>query len=413
MATPRATTYSASSGGGVYAGLDGPPAWVSSINVLQWTEIADSVAFGAWAAANTSPSSGYLSTGAPFTALVDAFGEWTMDDATGMLYLSAGGHFDSSVNGVYSFNPVTLEYGIPVPPTPPSKYPPAWVTLGQANATIVYPSGLGLQYFGSAADLTDPADAAYINPERQRRATHSYAANSVSGGRLLHHFNLFGAANLSTGVWESVVPTNPYGPQMTALGFGNNTDAFGPLTCALTDPATGKQWVAINSGDGGDNLRPGIYKIDPDTQVIEAKHGSSTYYGNMVQDGTYVYLFWCYDAGGGAGTHYNTITRVNKSTGVKDFPSITGTLCPAPSGSMETAPICTDGTYAYLWHPATDKHKLYRVHLTTFVSDELTLTTSSIPNPSIRYRLHYLPTYGVVLTLPTGSSKWWATKLDA
>lgn len=405
------TTFGTDPRWGAYA-RNAPVGWESSINVLQWTEVADSTPFGTWAAANTLPGSGYLSTGAPFTALVDAFSEWTMDDSTGMLYLTGGGHFDSSVNAVYSFNPSSLQYAIPVPPTPPSKYPPAWVSLGQANANITYPSGLVLEYFGSAADLTAPADAAYINPERQRRATHSYASNAITGGRMLCHFNLFGAANLTTGKWESVVPVNPYGAQMTALGFGNSTDAFGPLTCALTDPATGKQWVAINGGDGGDNLRPGIYKIDPDTQVIEAKHGSSTYYGNMVQDSTYVYLFWCYDAGGGAGTHYNLVTRVNKSTGVKDFPGITGTLCPAPSGSMETAPICTDGTYAYLWHYATNKHLLYRVHLTTFVGDTVTLTTSAIPNPTIRYRLHYRAAHNLIMVLPTGTSKWWATKLS-
>lgn len=410
----QAASATLAAGGGSFAMTGGTaalaysdgsaPAWVASLPDNQWTELTSSQSFSTWATANVTPSSGYL--GSAFGPVIDAYSDWVLDEPNKALYITGGGHFDSSNNGVYKFDPSTLTYSVSVPPTPTDKYPPGYVN---ANGAITYPSGSNTDYFQTTDTLTDPADLPYAAPFAARRATHSYAATGIWNGRLVCHYNLPGYAVLGSSAWENLSSTSPYPAQLYTNGWAyNGSEPLQPGTYCVTDFATGKQWVATTAGDVGDNLRPGIYRINAATQTVEAKFGTDTIGASMVQDSTYVYMATLYSGS----TSYNLITRVRKSDGDKTFHGLSGTLCPAPSGSnMEICPGFCDGSYFYLWNYGPERDYIYKISLADFSCTRVALGTSGMPTPSYKYRVHYVADWGVALVLPNSTSKWWALKL--
>lgn len=83
MASPVADSYSAASGAGVYGGRFSTPAWLSGVPLNTWTAIT-----------GTSGAGG---------AAIDAYSSFAIKPSNSEIIIAAaGGHSDSSDNGVYS-----------------------------------------------------------------------------------------------------------------------------------------------------------------------------------------------------------------------------------------------------------------------------------------------------------------------
>ena len=191
---------------------DGVPAWVATLSTTRWTELPSPV-FDAWVRANLVPSGGYYGSN-PIGSVRDAYSNPLFDPAGKTYYLAGGGHNDGSLNAVFKFDAATLSYGIAVPPTPPSAYPPAFNTT---QAAIVYPSGATTGWFQSAATLTDPRDLPYAAPFPARRAMHAYSGMTFRDGKISFYYqSIVGDADVVNHTWSNLRPQT-YGAQLNAI----------------------------------------------------------------------------------------------------------------------------------------------------------------------------------------------------
>jgi len=408
-------------------GEDVPP-WVATLSTTRWTELPTPV-FDAWVLANLVPNSGYYGSN-PIGAVRDAYSNPLFDPAGKTYYLAGGGHNDGSLNAVFKFDAATLSYGIAVPPTPPSAYPPAFDTT---QAAIVYPSGATTGWFQSTATLTDPRDIPYAAPFPARRATHEYSGMTFRDGKISFYYqSIVGDADVVNHTWTNL-SQQTYGAQLNAIdpSLGTANDYLQDGLSAVTDPVTGKGWVTLNSGSAGINARSHLMRIEPSTQTIERLVGApnvSWGAASMAFVGRELYGVTSRQSPGNpninlanGGFHFDT--RLDVPT-ARAF-AITGDIPTWPnSARQETVPVFSDDASVWMWNYVSEPDALYRIDLTPtggtgtgadpqlLHSTRIALDASSIPPVALTYKLDYIREWGVVMILPSASTKWWAIKID-
>ncbi|HJU38544.1 MAG TPA: hypothetical protein VJ724_03160 [Tahibacter sp.] len=407
----------------------GVPAWVATLSTTRWTELPTPV-FDAWVRANLVPASGYYGSN-PVGSVRDAYSNPLFDPAGKTYYLAGGGHNDGSLNAVFKFDAATLTYGIAVPPTPPSAYPPAFNTT---QAAIVYPSGSTTGWFQSAATLTDPRDLPYAAPFPARRAMHAYSGTTFHNGKISFYYqSVVGDADVVNHTWTNL-RQQTYGAQLNAISasLGTADQYLQDGLAAATDPVTGKGWVTLNSGSAGINARSHLMRIDPATQTIERLVGApNVSWGapSLAFVGRELYGVTSRQSPGNpnvslvnSGFHFDT--SIDAPT-AKAF-TIAGDVPVRPTSAMrqETVPIFSDDASVWMWNYLSEPDALYRVDLTpvggsgtgadphVLVSTRIALDASGIPPVALTYKLDYIREWGVVMILPSATTKWWAIKVD-
>lgn len=415
--------------GATPASIDGTPAWVATLSTTRWTELPTPV-FDAWVRANLVPSGGYYGSN-PIGSVRDAYSNPLFDPAGKTYYLAGGGHNDGSLNAVFKFDAATLSYGIAVPPTPPSAYPPAFNTT---QAAIVYPSGATTGWFQSAATLSDPRDLPYAAPFPARRAMHAYSGMTFRDGKISFYYqSTVGDADVVNRTWTNL-RQQTYGAQLNAISpsLGSANDYLQDGLAAATDPVTGKGWVSLNSGSAGINARSHLMRIEPSTQTIERLVGApNVSWGSpsMAFIGRELYGVTSRQSPGNpnislanGGFHFDT--SVDAPT-AKAF-AIVGDVPSWSNGSprQETVPVFSDDVSIWMWNYVSEPDALYRIDVTPtggsgtgadpqlLRSTRIALDASGIPPVALTYKLDYIREWGVVMILPSATTKWWAIKVD-
>lgn len=405
------------------------PAWVATLSTTRWTELPTPV-FDAWVRANLVPSSGYYGSN-PIGAVRDAYSNPLFDPAGKTYYLAGGGHNDGSLNAVFKFDAANLSYGIAVPPTPPSAYPPAFNTT---QAAIVYPSGATTGWFQSADTLTDPRDLPYAAPFPARRAAHAYSGMTFHAGKISFYYqSTVGDADVVNHTWTNL-RQQTYGAQLNAISpsLGTPSQYLQDGLAAATDPVTGKGWVSLNSGSAGINARSHMMRIDTATQTIERLVGApNVSWGSpsLAFVGRELYGVTSRQSPGNPGIslanggfHFDT----GADTPVAVAFSIIGDIPAWSNGSprQETVPIFSDDAALWLWNYNAEPDALYRLDLTPtggagtganphlLRATRIALQPSGIPPVALTYKLDYIREWGVVMILPSATTKWWAIKVD-
>lgn len=212
MATPRADSYSAASGGGIYAGTSSPPAWLQGKPLNTWFAIP-----------STSGAGG---------ALVDDYSGLALA-GTKWVSAAAGGHAAAS----YDNRVVAIDF---------SADAPAWSVL----------------HAPSSSGLVD--NAAYYSDGRPA-GRHTYSSIfAISGNRIAltgcrypkgqGDFAVVDVFNMTTGLWDGVVSDAPGTsgsghPSITPFhSYPSAQDANGDLWAVRhTDGAVVKYTVATDS----------------------------------------------------------------------------------------------------------------------------------------------------------------------
>ena len=398
------------------------PSWVKSLTGGgAWAEITNSPVMRAWVGANISPSSGYTGYG-PIESIREGYNSPIFDPVAKKFALFGGGHGSGSINAVVTFDPATLSYAIPVPPTPPSKYPPLFASSAGA---LTYPSGSSNGFFQSIATLTDATDLPYAAPFAARPASHVYQAASFANGIFSIHYNSVGNADANLGIW-TYLNINPYGSQLLALRAAyDGSAALQQGTKCVYDPLLGKDWVTNVAGDIGDNGRGHLLLVDRITHVIEAAiKVDIDSQGVICIAGDHVYVFApSYKSGGVMVFDYGM--RVHRFTRAVEYLRFSGPSLPTmtpTSVRQETVPIFFDGTNIRFWNygNAADIDAFYILNLTPTgnVGGWLTMAvtreqraTSNMPTPAFTYTVDFIPDWGVAMILPDSNSRWWAIKI--
>jgi hypothetical protein len=367
----------------------------------------------------------------PVGSVRDAYSNPLFDAIGKTYYLAGGGHNDGSLNAVFKFDAATLSYGIAVPPTPPTAYPPAFNTT---QAAIVYPSGATTGWFQSAATLTDPRDLPYAAPFPARRAMHAYSGMTFRDGKISFYYqSIVGDADVINHTWTNLRPQT-YGAQLNAYSasLGTPDQYLQDGLAAATDPVTGKGWVSLNSGSAGINARGHMLRIEPSTQTIERIIGApNVSWGgpSLAFVGRELYGVTSRQSPGNpnirlADSGFHLDTRLDAPTAVAF--TITGDV-PSWSGSsprQETVPIFSDDVAVWMWNYVSEPNAFYRLDLTPISgagtganphvlrSTRIALEASAIPPTALTYKLDYIREWGVVMILPSATAKWWAIKVD-
>lgn len=410
------------------AAAEAVPAWVAGLSATRWTELATPV-FDTWVRANLVPLSGYYGSN-PIGSVRDAYSNPLFDAIGKTYYLAGGGHNDGSLNAVFKFDTASLSYGIAVPPTPPSAYPPAFNTT---QAAIVYPSGSTTGWFQSAASLTDPRDLPYAAPFPARRAMHAYSGMSFRDGKISFYYqSVVGDADVVNHTWTNLRPQT-YGAQLNAYSasLGTPDQYLQDGLAAATDPVTGKGWVSLNSGSAGINARGHMLRIEPSTQTIERIVGApNVSWGSpsLAFVGRELYGVTSRQSPGNpninlANSGFHLDTRLDAPAAVVF--TITGDV-PNWRSQMrqETVPIFSDDAAIWMWNYVAEPDALYRIDLAPLSgagtgasphvlrSTRIALDASGIPPVALTYKLDYIREWGVVMILPSASARWWAIKVD-
>ncbi|MEJ1934496.1 hypothetical protein WDZ92_30230 [Nostoc sp. NIES-2111] len=208
MPTPRADTYSAASGAGIYAGMPAPsslPAWLAGKALNEWFEIPSTPLMATGAAAQAFSGMALADTGSGIHCVVAA----------------AGGHTDSYDNRVVSLNLMADA--------------PAW-TLRHA-ATPLASVVSDARYY---ADGRPNSRHLYWNctyvPQLDRVVLIGSQGNYSSGGGSPN----VDAFNLNTNQWDGVVADQP---GTSGSGY---PDTSVVMVAPTINPATGDLWTTSN-----------------------------------------------------------------------------------------------------------------------------------------------------------------------
>jgi hypothetical protein len=408
---------------------DAVPAWVGGLSTTRWTELPTPI-FDTWARANLVPVSGYYGSN-PIGSVRNAYSNPVFDAIGKAFYLAGGGHDDGSLNAVFKFDAATLSYSIAVPPTPPSAYPPAYNTT---QAAIVYPSGATTGWFQSAATLTDPRDLPYAAPFPARRAAHTYSGMTFRDGKISYYYqSTVGDADVVNHTWTNL-RQQTYGAQLNAISpsLGNPNHYLQEGLAAATDPVTGKGWVTLNSGSAGINGRSHVMRIEPSTQTIERVIGApNVSWGGAALTfvGRELYGVTSHVSPGNPNVRladggFHIDTRLDAPTAVVFV--ITGDVPTWSANSLrqETVPLFSDDESVWLWNYVSEPNAFYRLDLTptggagtgasphVLRATRVALEASAIPPIGLTYKLDYIREWGVVMILPSATTKWWAIKVD-
>lgn len=430
MAVATNDSYTAPSGGSIYAGRPFPYAWASGLATDQFVELANTN-FSTWAASGI-PGSGYLGTD-PKASIVNAFCDpgTKGDDA----YFYGGGHGDGSCNAVVGFNLRTLQYRLVGAPTPPAKYSPSFVSGFGGGPEATYPSGKPLNgWFQPADQLTDPADTAYGTP-LARVSTHMYGAAAMRGNVVHYFYRTYAEFDTVTGLWSG--QEVDIGAQLYAINPNYNNQFLDQGTWAIYDAATDRLFLTFVPGDGGGGYRSGILVFNPNTCLVENIYITSPdSYGyinestGMVVVDRKIYCFNKVSSGYGQpqtmsqGQIFDMDARTYKCF------TLTGdtthdTFNPSIENGLETVPMWYDGSKIHRWnYQSTHRSYVMSIDLTPVsgtggIGDPFVLTQTvrslggSQPSPLFVYkRMMYLPEPGCVALLPRANSNWFALKLS-
>lgn len=390
------------------------PAWVAGISTTQWTELSGAPIFST--AITALAGGGFLGSN-PITAIVDAYAEPAFDEVGGKLYFHGGGHLNGSNNGVYCLDLSTLAYSTTITATPPAKYPPSYTA---PNSNIVYPSGATNNTFQTTATLTDPADTPYAAPYAGKHPAHEYGSAVFDNGIITYHYGTSVAdADVSTGLWSYLIPYNPYPAQLLSLGLAfNGTEGLQEGTAGIVDPVSGEHLVTLCSGSIGDNARYKLARINASTKTVVGSYNvDCNGCTQLILVGTDLYVLTP-SINYGSSPYIATMNygrRIDLTTGTVTALTVTGgpVFQYLASWTMETTPGFSNGADIYLWNYGEALDRLYRATPsgTTLAFSAVSLTASSIPMPEYRYKLHYMAAWGVVVTVPNGSSKPWALRV--
>lgn len=207
MATPRADTYSAASGGAIYAGMAAPsslPLWLQGKPLNEWFQIANTALMATGAA-------GHAFCG---MALAERAGR------AHCVVAAAGGHSDSFDNRV-----VSLDLMADVP---------AW-TLRHANT----------------GSVSDPGNQRYTpdgRPVSRHTYWNTYYVPQIDRVMLIGGSGVWGYTtqmmvdgfDLGTNLWDGVVPDYP------GLSGSGYDDALALAQKGAINPATGDIWAPAN-----------------------------------------------------------------------------------------------------------------------------------------------------------------------
>ena len=440
------TNYVASSGEVVRMGGFPPiPAWVAAIPSREFTSLAP---FGAatWnaGAGAVIPARAYRGTD-PIGAILNAYGDPVFDPVAKKFYFFNGGHGDSSVNAVVSFDVATLSFALECDASPTSEYPPNYIT-GLNNYTL--PSGLFLgNFFRPLDQLPNPIDQPYAAAIPKPVVDHRYGAQDVRSKEGVNpQIDYFWAVNktydLATHSWVfepsftedrlQVVREVGARANIQTAGLGNNigfTDQANHQlkegTMALYDRATDRYLVTLVSG----GWRYGFFIWEPSTrtcsrvvdnpgpgfQILEAMP--------LVQVGRWAYLFTS-DVALTPDRVIDRGVRYNFDTGVIEYFTITG-VTPVYEVSASTTQEGAPAWYSSvtnkiaIWnHNATDRQNIYELDVGalttgggsgTYASPyNWAMTKSALAGTapsSVSYRYRVYEVYpGVVMIFPHSTS---------
>lgn len=242
-----------------------PRPWCDALEPDTWTEIPGT-AYLDWATTGI-PSGEYRGTN-PLGAMVDAYGDPAVDPIDGRFYFYGGGHGDGTCNAVVGLDPGDFSYSLVGQPTPPTVYLPQYL---QTTDPITYPSGEPFSgWFLSAAELPDPADAAYAAPALARVSSHMYAAAAVRNS-VIHYFYLtYAEFDVLSGTWSG--RDVDLGAQLVEFRPEYGDVPLQQGTVAIYDDKTDRFFVTLNAGDAGGGWRNGFIVFDPGQRKIETIH---------------------------------------------------------------------------------------------------------------------------------------------
>lgn len=428
MAVATNDSYTAPSGGSIYAGRPFPYAWASGLATDQFVELANTN-FSTWAASGI-PGSGYLGTD-PKASIVNAFCDPGIKD--GEAFFNGGGHGDGSCNAVVGFNLRTLQYRLVGAPTPPAKYPPLYVSGFGGGPEATYPSGKPLNgWFLPADQLPDPADTPYGTP-LARVSTHMYGAAAMRGNVIYYFYRTYAEFDTSTGLWSGQAVA--LGPQLYAINPNYNNQYLDQGTMAVYDAVTDRFFVTLVPGDGGGGWRSSIIVFNPTTRLIENIYDSGAY-GAISESsalqviGRKLYIFnkapASYDQPQvmNQGLIFDLDAKTFKRFSIQGDTTHT-TYSPTGGNGVETIPCWYDGSKIHRWnYEPSNKQYVSSLDLTPaggtgasgdpYLLNQAVRTLSGTP-PSALFvykRMMYLPDAGCVALLPRANSNWFALKLS-
>jgi hypothetical protein len=389
------------------------------------------------------PPDAYRGT-APIAAIVDAYGDPAVDPLARAMHFYGGGHGDGTCNAIVSLDLRTLRYTLTDPPTPSSAYPPDYLVSGYR-----YPSGLGLDWFRTRAQLTDPRDLPYAAPVSKPVSTHQYGSLSVRAKRgvprEMHGFYAqYKVFDLTSRTW-----TDAHEKGQAALaakvaaqsnrqfpGLGANIGPSVPLqqgTMALYDDVTDSFFVTLIAGDAGGGWRNYFFRYEPSTQAVTKvfRPGIPCRESmGWLKVGRWVYGFTS------AYLPYPNQTidrgfRFNIDSEAIEYFRLTGAVVSFRTApTQEAAPTWYDASTGkiYSWnHQGADRGALYELSLSALggaggrgtVDDpwqwtQTRVELSGTPPANVSYRYHspfFVPGWNVVVVMPHSNSALYALRL--
>ena len=435
--------YTAPSGTtAIYGGKFDVPSWVSSVPSRTFYSLASSGA-ATWntGAGAVIPSRAYRGTN-PIGGVLDAFGDPVYDPLAKKFYFFNGGHGDSSVNSVVSFDVDTLIFELECDASPTSEYPPNYID-GLGNYTL--PSGLFMgNFFRPLDQLPNVLDQPYAAAISKPVADHRYGSQDVRAKvgynrRIDYFFAVSKTYDLDTHSWVfepsftedrlQVVREMGARANIQTAGLGTNigfTDQaehqLKEGTMSIYDSTTDNHLVTLVGG----GYRYGFFIWNAETrtcsrvvdnpgpgfQILEAMP--------IVQAGRWAYLFTS-DVSLTPDREINRGIRYNFDTGVIEYFNITGTI-PEYTVSAGTTQEGAPAWYSpatnkiAIWnHNVTDRQNIYELDVGAITSGggagtyaspySWTMTKSAMSGTapssvSYRYKIYQIPEYNVAMIFP-------------
>jgi hypothetical protein len=357
MATPRATTYNAESGDGVFAGVPRPPGFASGpdagtlvgdlwtpgksagvVNAASWAIVPT----GRWitvTGSNPDATQAIInaaipgwSSFAPNTYWPDWWGSWSsitaLPNGTRCWYMG-GGHSNGSNNSIIEFDAYRMAWSVIAMPSDPAAWSTAYKAVAGSGSTN-YPESVTAQQAkqtaGTLAALNDvSADETQDTPPKPT-ARHTYQGLLVVPEKnwLLVMRQRMWRLNLSTGQWvqrRRLFDEVARGAVGDSGGAGANyLDAENVL--AVYDEAAGIVTATSQGSTYGGNGRAVRYNVNTEAWI----DGSSTGYDSPWQRNAQFYVTkgrerWFFampvsNVPSGASGHDGWTGKLNLDTGV-------------------------------------------------------------------------------------------------
>jgi hypothetical protein len=325
------------------------------------------------------PPDAYRGT-SPIASIVDAYSDPVYDPTQHRLQFLGGGHGDGSCNAIVGLDLATLKYELTAAPTPSTAYPPGYLV----QTPYVYPSGLPLAWFHTAAQLTDSQDTPFAAPFSAPIQTHQYGSQAVRAkkgvAREIHYFySQYKVFDLDAGAWtqaheqgaDFIAQRVAAQAELQSPGLGANIGPATPLqqgTMAVYDDVTDAFFVTLIPGDAGGGWRNFFFRYEPATQKVTKIYRPEVPCRESMtwlRAGRWIYGITSPYSIPYPGMTLNTGFRFNIDTEVTEYFKITGDVVSFNIGSeQEAAPGFYDVEHdtIYSWnHNAADRAGLYEL----------------------------------------------------